>query len=175
MAVIVPTGEPVHKVSIIPRGAAALGFTLQLPVEEKFLSTEPELRDQIAILLAGRCAEALVLGSVSSGARNDLEKASEIARCMVCQFGMNQALGPMTYGKRQSLAYLNVEAAEERNFGEDTARSIDTEVRRLIEEGYRRAEDILTSHRDTLEALAGLLQEKEVVSGEEIKRLIQAV
>ncbi|MBM3203326.1 ATP-dependent zinc metalloprotease FtsH [Candidatus Woesearchaeota archaeon] len=175
VAVIVPTGEPVHKVSIIPRGAAALGFTLQLPVEEKFLSTEPELRDQIAILLAGRCAEALMLGSVSSGARNDLEKASEIARCMVCQFGMNQALGPMTYGKRQSLAYLNVEAAEERNFGEDTARSIDTEVRQLIEEGYRRAEDILTSHRDTLEALAGLLQEKEVVSGEEIKRLIQAV
>lgn len=175
VAVIVPTGEPVHKVSIIPRGAAALGFTLQLPVDEKFLSTEPELRDRIVILLAGRCAEELVLGCVSSGAQNDLEKASEIARCMVCQFGMNQALGPMTYGRRQSLAYLNVEGAEERNFSEDTAKSIDIEVRRLIEEGYRRARDILTEHRDTLDALAGLLQEREVVSGEEIKRLIQAV
>ena len=173
VAEIVPTGEPVHKVSIIPRGAAALGFTLQLPVEEKFLSTEPELRDQITILLAGRCAEELVLGCVSSGAQNDLEKASEIARAMVCQLGMNQNLGPMTYGKRQQLAYLNVESAEERNFGEDTARLIDAEVRGLIEEGHRHARDILTTHRDTLDAMARLLQEREVVSGEEIKQLIR--
>jgi len=173
VAEIVPTGEPVHKVSIIPRGVAALGFTLQLPVEEKFLSTEPELRDQITILLAGRCAEELVLGCVSSGAWNDLEKASEIARAMVCQLGMNQNLGPMTYGKRQQLAYLNVESAEERNFGEDTARLIDAEVRGLIEEGHRHARDILATHRDTLDAMARLLQEREVVSGEEIKQLIR--
>lgn len=172
VAEIVPTGEPVHKVSIIPRGAAALGFTLQLPVEEKFLSTEPELRDQIAILLGGRCAEELVLGNVSSGAMNDLEKASDIARAMICQLGMNPTLGPSTWGKRQQLAYLNVEGTEERNFSEETAQLIDAEVRRLIEDQYRRARDILTEHRDTLDVIAGWLQEREVVSGEDIKHLI---
>ena len=173
VAEIVPTGEPVHKVSIIPRGAAALGFTLQLPIEEKFLSTEEELRDQIAILLGGRGAEELVFGQVSSGASNDLEKASEIARGMVCQLGMSKRLGPLTYGRRQRLAYLNMEGEEERNFSEDTAHMIDEEVRNLVEEGQRRAREILTERRETLEAVAKLLQEKEVVSGDEIKEIIR--
>jgi len=102
----VPTGEPVHKVSIIPRGVAALGYTLQLPEEEKFLATEQELKDQMAILLGGRTAEAIVFGNVSSGAANDLEKASEIARNMVTQLGMSKKLGPLTWGKRQQLAFL---------------------------------------------------------------------
>jgi cell division protease FtsH len=172
VAEVVPTGEPVHKVSIIPRGAAALGYTLQLPVEEKFLSTEAELRDQIAILLGGRTAEELVFGDVSSGAQNDLEKASEIARAMICQLGMSKRLGPLTYGRRQRLAYLNVEGAEERNFSEETARMIDTEVRELVEEGQRRAREILTERRATLDAIAQLLQDKEVVGGEEIKAAI---
>jgi cell division protease FtsH len=175
VAEIVPTGEPVHKVSIIPRGAAALGFTLQLPIEEKFLSTEPELRDQIAILLAGRSAEELVFGDISSGAHNDLEKASEIARTMICQLGMSKKLGPLTYGKRQQLAYLNVEGAEERNFSEETARIIDSEVRDLVEEGLRRAREILTERRSILDTIARLLQEREVVSGEEIKQLIHGM
>jgi len=169
----VPTGEPVHKVSIIPRGAAALGYTLQLPVQEKFLSTEPELRDQIAILLGGRTAEQIVLGSVSSGAQNDLEWASEIARAMVCELGMSTKLGPIAYGKRQRLAYLGVEGAEERNFSEETARIIDAEVRGLIEEGQRKAEEILNQQRSALDAIAVRLQEKEVVSGEEIKQLVR--
>ena len=174
VAETVPTAEPVHKVSIIPRGAAALGFTLQLPVEEKFLSTEPELKDQIAILLGGRTAEEIVFGDVSSGAQNDLEKASEIARAMICQLGMSKKLGPLTYGKRQRLAYLNIEGTEERNFSEDTARLIDAEVKELVEEGQSRARAILTQKRLTLDALARLLQEKEVVSGEEIKEVIRA-
>jgi cell division protease FtsH len=174
VAETVPTAEPVHKVSIIPRGAAALGFTLQLPVEEKFLSTEPELKDQIAILLGGRTAEEIVFGDVSSGAQNDLEKASEIARAMICQLGMSKKLGPLTYGKRQRLAYLNIEGTEERNFSEDTARLIDGEVKELVEEGQSRAREILTQKRLTLDALARLLQEKEVVSGEEIKEVIRA-
>ena len=172
VAEVVPTGEPVHKVSIIPRGAAALGFTLQLPVEEKFLSTEDDLRDQIAILLAGRTAEELVFGDMSSGAQNDLEKASEIARAMVCQLGMSKRLGPLTYGRRQRLAYLNVEGTEERNFSEDTAKMIDAEVRDLVEEGQRRAREILTERRATLDEIASVLQEREVVNGEEIKELI---
>jgi cell division protease FtsH len=171
----VPTGEPVHKVSISPRGAAALGYTLQLPVEEKFLSTEEELRDQIAILLGGRTAEELVFDDVSSGAQNDLEKASEIARAMVCQLGMSKRLGPLTYGRRQRLAYLNVEGTEERNFSEETARMIDTEVRELVEEGQRRAREILTERRKTLDAIARILQEREVVSGEEIKEMIHGL
>jgi cell division protease FtsH len=175
VAEIVPTGEPVHKVSIIPRGAAALGFTLQLPIEEKFLSTEQELRDQIAILLAGRSAEELVFGNISSGAHNDLEKASEIARVMVCQLGMSKQLGPLTYGKRQQLAYLNIEGTEERNFSEDTARVIDSEVRTLVEEGLHRSREILTERRTILDTIAQLLQEREVVSGEEIKQLIHGL
>ncbi len=173
VAVTVPTGEPVHKVSIIPRGAAALGYTLQLPVEEKFLSTEPELKDQIAILLGGRTSEELVFGNVSSGAQNDLERASEIARAMICQLGMSKKLGPLTYGKRQRLAYLGVEGTEERNYSEDTARIIDDEVKELVAEGQQRADEILKQRRSTLDAIARLLQEKEVVSGEEIKQLVQ--
>ena len=173
VAETVPTGEPVHKVSIIPRGAAALGFTLQLPVEEKFISTEPELKDHIAILLGGRTAEEIVFGDVSSGPENDLEKASEIARAMICQFGMSKKLGPLTYGKRQRLVYLNMEGAEERNFSEETAKVIDAEVRELVEEGQRRAREILTQKRPTLDAIAQLLLEKEVVSGEEIKEVIR--
>jgi cell division protease FtsH len=172
VAEIVPTGEPVHKVSIIPRGASALGYTLQLPVDEKFLSTEPELKDQIAILLGGRTAEDIVLGSVSSGAQNDLQRASEIAHAMVCELGMSRKLGPQAFGRRQSLAYLGVEGMEERNFSEDTARLIDSEVKELIEEGQRRAEEILNGKRAALDAIAQRLQEKEVVSGEEIKQLI---
>ena len=168
----VPTGEPIHKVSIIPRGVMALGYTLQLPVEEKFLSTEPELRDQIAILLAGQTSEAIVFGSVSSGAQNDLQRASEIARAMVCQLGMNKRLGPLAYGKRQQLAYLGVEGTEERNFSEETARAIDAEVKEIIEEGKHRAEQILIQNRSALDNIAECLQDKEVVSGEEIKQLI---
>ncbi|MGX2040983.1 ATP-dependent zinc metalloprotease FtsH [Methylocaldum sp. MU1018] len=172
VAEVVPTGEPVHKVSIIPRGAAALGFTLQLPIEEKFLSTEDDLRDQIAILLGGRTAEELVFGNISSGTHNDLEKASEIARAMVCQLGMSKKLGPLTYGKRQQLAYLNVEGTEERNFSEETAQLIDAEVRGLVEEGQRRAREILTERRTTLDEIAKVLQEREVVGGDEIKEII---
>lgn len=173
VAEIVPTGEPVHKVSIIPRGVAALGFTLQLPVEEKFLSTEAELHDQIAILMGGRVAEELVFTDVSSGAQNDLEKASDIARAMVCRLGMSRHLGPLVYGKTQRLMYLDVVGPEERNYSEETARAIDTEVRSLIEDGHRRAREILTGHHDILDAIANLLIEREVVSGDEIKKLVE--
>jgi len=168
----VPTGEPVHKVSIIPRGVAALGYTLQLPVEEKFLSTEHELKDQIAILLGGRVAEEIVFGDVSSGAANDLERATEIARGMVTQLGMSGKLGPLTWGRRQQLRFLE-QTAEERNYSEETARLIDAEVRALVEEGRQRAMGILSANRKVLDALAATLEEKEVLSGEEVEAVME--
>ncbi len=171
VAECVPTGEPVHKVSIIPRGVAALGYTLQLPVEEKFLSTEQELKDQIAILLGGRTAEEIVLGNISSGAANDLERASEIARGMVTQLGMSEKLGPLTWGRRQQLQFLN-QSTEERNYSEETARLIDAETRALVEEGRRRAEKILRDNRTLLDKLAAELERREVLSGEDVTAIL---
>ncbi len=168
----VPTGEPVHKISIIPRGVSALGFTLQLPVEEKYLSTEPELKDQLAILLGGRVAEQLALGSVSTGAQNDLEKASEIARNMVCYLGMSKKLGPLIYGHRQQLQFLAGDVTEQRNYSEETARLVDAEIKSLVEEAEQRALQILNVKRGHLNELAELLQEKEVIQREEIVALI---
>jgi len=172
VAEFVPTGEPVHKVSIIPRGVAALGFTLQLPVHEKFLSTKKQLQDQLAILLGGRVAEELVFDDISSGASNDLERASEIAHEMVTRLGMSQKLGPLTYGKRQQLMYLGIQGTEEKNYSEETSRLIDSEVKMLIEEGHQRAIRILTEKRSLLDKLAALLEQKEVLSGEEVAAVI---
>lgn len=170
----VPTGQPVHKISIIPRGVSALGFTLQLPVEEKFLSTENELKDQLAILMGGRIAEEFTFGTISTGAQNDLEKASEIARNMVCSLGMSKKLGALTYGKRQQLQFLETETPEIRNYSDETARLIDTEVMALIEEAETRARGVITANREVLDKLANLLQEKEVVNREEITDLLKS-
>ena len=169
----VPTGQPVHKISIIPRGVSALGYTLQLPVEEKFLSTDVELKDQIAVLMAGRVAEKIALGTISTGAQNDLEKATEIARAMVCYLGMSESLGALTYGKRQALQFLDSESAEYRNYSDDTARHIDAAIKALIEEGLARAENILTTQRAALDRLAQVLQDKEVIHGDELDALLR--
>ncbi|HFE39167.1 MAG TPA: ATP-dependent metallopeptidase FtsH/Yme1/Tma family protein [Gammaproteobacteria bacterium] len=168
----VPTGEPVHKVSIIPRGVAALGYTMQLPVEEKFLSTENELKDQIAILLGGRVAEEIIFGDISSGASNDLERATEIARSMVTQLGMSEKLGPLTWGRRQQLQFLG-QSSEERNYSEATAQLIDAESRALVDEGRQRAKEILSQQRAILDVLAHTLEAREVLSGEEVEDIIR--
>ncbi|MGZ5885148.1 MAG: cell division protein FtsH, partial [Burkholderiaceae bacterium] len=165
-------GQPVHKISIISRGTAALGFTLQLPTEEKFLSTEDELKDQMAILLGGRMAESVIFGNISTGAQNDLEKVSEIARNMVCNLGMSKKMGALTYGKRQQLQYLETEIADYRNYSDETARLLDTEVMALVEEAETRARGIITANREGLEKLANFLQEKEVISREEMLALL---
>ena len=170
----VPTGQPVHKISIIPRGVSALGFTLQLPVEERYLSTEDELKDQIAILLGGRVAEEVALGSISTGAQNDLEKASEIARNMVCSLGMSKKMGPLTYGKRQQFQFLETEVSEYRNYSDVTARLIDTEIMELVEEGEARAREIIIANKSTLEKIADLLQEKEIINRDEMIVLIRS-
>jgi cell division protease FtsH len=174
VALTVPTGEPLHKVSVIPHGVAALGYTLQLPVEEKFLSTEQQFKDQLAILLGGRTAEELLLGESSSGAQNDLERATEIARAMVMRLGMSRKLGPLTYGRRQQLAFLGVSGTEERDFSEETARVIDAEVRALVEEAEGRAREILAARRAKLEVLVATLQQREVLSRQEVEELLQA-
>lgn len=172
VASVVPTGEPVHKISIIPRGVSALGYTLQLPVEDKFLATQQELRDQLAILMGGRTAEEIVYGDISTGAQNDIEKATEIARNMVCYFGMSEKLGPAIWGLRQQLAYLEGAGQEIKNYSEETARAIDAEVQRLLNEAHERALSILSERRQALEALARKLIEKEVLSGEEVQALL---
>ena len=172
VAVNVPTGEPVHRITIIPRAIGALGFTLQLPVEEKYLSTTEEMKDQITILLGGRVAEELVLGSISSGASNDLERATEIARTMVARLGMSETLGPVVYGRQQQLQYLNsAQTVEERNFSEATAQAIDAEVKALVEGGRERARNILTRCRPALDALTKELEENETLTGEDVKRI----
>ncbi len=169
----VPTGQPVHKISIIPRGVSALGFTLQLPIEEKFLSTEDELKDQIAILMGGRIAEQTILGSISTGAQNDLEKASDIARNMVCYLGMSKKLGALTYGKQQRMQFLETDVAEYRNYSDETARMIDTEIMALVTEGETRARKIITENKPLLDKLASVLLEKEVISREEMLQLLK--
>ncbi len=175
VALVVPTGEPVHRVTIIPRAIGALGFTLQLPVEEKFLSTTKEMKDQIAILLGGRAAEEIVLGDISSGASNDLERATEIARSMVARLGMSENLGPVVYGRQQQLQYLESAATmEERNYSEETARAIDAEVRALVEEGRERARQILHDCRKTLDELAAELEARETLNGDDVKRIAKA-
>jgi cell division protease FtsH len=174
VAVAVPTGAPVHRVTIIPHAIGALGFTLQLPVEEKYLSTADEMRDQIAILLGGRVAEELVLGSISSGAYNDLERATEIAHTMVARLGMSEKLGPVVWGRQQQLQYLNsAQTLEERNFSEATAQAIDSEIRALLDEGRERAHEILARCRDVHERLAVELEEKETLDAEDILRLAE--
>ncbi len=175
VALAVPTGEPVHRVTIIPRAIGALGFTLQLPVEERLLSTTEEMKDQIAILLGGRMAEDIVLGSISSGASNDLEKATQIAHTMVARLGMSEKLGPVVWGREQQLQYLNsAQTMEERNFSEATAQAIDAEIRALVEEGRERAREILTRCRSVLDALAAELEEKETLDGEDVMRIAGA-
>ncbi len=173
VAELVPTGEPVHKVSIIPRGIGALGYTLQLPEKEKFLATKSELLDQIAILLGGRVAEEIIFGDISTGAQNDLERASELARNMVCSYGMSEKLGPLTFGKKQTSLFLGTEYGEEKNYSEETAREIDAEVKKVITDSYDRVRELLSENRDLLQTLAEKLEEKEVLSGEEVDSIMK--
>ena len=172
IAELVPTGEPVHKVSIIPRGIGALGYTLQVPEKEKFLATKNELLDQIAILLGGRVAEEIVFGDISTGAQNDLERSSELTRNMICSYGMSEKLGALTFGKKHLSMFLGTDYGEEKNYSEETARQIDSEVKAVIQESYQRVSSLLKKNRPVLDFLAAKLEEKETLSGEEVKSII---
>jgi len=165
------TADPVHKVSIIPRGQA-LGVTMQLPEEDRFNHDREYLRDQIAIMMGGRLGEELVLGQMTTGASNDFERATQLARSMVTQWGMSDELGPMVYGEREHEPFLGREITRQTNISEETARKIDTVVRNLVDENYNRAKDILVEHMDQLHLVAKALIKYETLDGKEIERIM---
>ncbi|MDL2281020.1 ATP-dependent zinc metalloprotease FtsH [Selenomonadales bacterium OttesenSCG-928-I06] len=163
----------VHKVSIIPRGRAG-GYTLMLPNEDKYYATRTELLSELRTLLGGRVAEELVLSEISTGATNDLERATELARKMITSYGMSEALGPITFGSSQNhQVFLGRDISKERNYSEEVAYSIDKEVRRLIEEAYKQTEEILNENMEKLHLIANALLERETLEGEELEQLLK--
>ncbi|HEX9377878.1 MAG TPA: ATP-dependent zinc metalloprotease FtsH [Actinomycetota bacterium] len=175
VALTVPTGDPVHRVSIIPRGAAALGMTMQRPLEDRYLLTEPELADRLVILLGGRTAEEIVFKQVSTGAQNDLEKATEIARAMVVEYGMSDEIGPISLGRdgfRGGEGQLLFPGEAPRLSG-SLADRVDTEISRLLTEAHRRATEILEERRDLLDRLSKLLMASEVIEGKDLMDYVE--
>jgi cell division protease FtsH len=166
----VPNADPVHKVTIIPRGMA-LGVTQQLPEGDRHNYTEDYLLGQISILMGGRIAEESFLGSITTGAANDIERATELARAMVCEYGMSE-MGPLTFGKKEEQIFLGREIAQHRDFSEDTAIKIDSEVKKIITAQYKRAKGIIEDNRETLIRLAECLLERESLDGVEIRRIV---
>ncbi|AEX85044.1 ATP-dependent metalloprotease FtsH [Marinitoga piezophila KA3] len=169
---LLPNADPVHKVTIVPRGHQALGFTLQLPLEDRYLMTKEEILDRITGILGGRAAEELVFNQITSGAANDLQKATEYARIMVLKFGMSERLGPVAWGAEEEEVFLGKELAKMKNYSEETASEIDNEVKRIIIESYEKAKKILSDNRDKLDSIAAILLEKETLSGEELNELL---
>jgi cell division protease FtsH len=172
VARLLPGTDPIHKVTIIPRGRA-LGLTQQLPIDEKHTYPRDYLMNNLVIYMGGRVAEELVLGEVTTGAGNDLERATELARKMVCEWGMSPELGPLTFGKKEEQIFLGREIAQHRDYSEETARRIDQEVKRLILDAYEKARRLLTENQETLQRLARMLLEKETLDGETIDAVIQ--
>ena len=172
VALSVDHANPVHRVTIIPRSIGALGVTLQLPTEDRYLVTREELLDRICVLFGGRVAEEVVFTDVSTGAHDDLTKATETARQMVTRLGMSEALGPLTFGRTQHSRFLEGVGMEERNYSEETARAIDAEVRAILEKQHRRARDILDARRDVLERMATRLLEVETLDRTEIEAVL---
>lgn len=171
VASVLTPKEKVHRVSIIPRGIAALGYTLQLPEEERYLLTKEELLAKISVLFGGRVAEELVFNEVSTGAQNDLEKATEIARAMVMDYGMSETLGPQTFRKRESL-FLDIPFKERELVSEETARLIDQEIAKILKNCYDKAKGIIKERKDKLERLVESLLQKEVLEGEELEKIL---
>ena len=170
LTVLLPHADPIHKVTIIPRGMA-LGVTQQLPVDEKHNYSREYLNDQIAILLGGRIAEEITMDSLTTGAGNDLERATEMARRMVCEWGMSDAMGPLTFGKKEEQIFLGREIAQHQDYSEDTALKIDHEVKRFVTDNYFRAHQLLLDAKDTLLRIADALLAREVLDAEQVRRL----
>ena len=170
VAAMTPGADPVHKVTIIPRGMA-LGLTMQLPTDDKHSYTKDHLEGMLAVLMGGRSAEEIFLGHITTGAGNDIERATDIARNMVCEWGMSE-LGPLAFGKKEEAIFLGREIAQHRDFSEATAVDIDKEVKRIVSSAYDNAKGILNTHRDILERIAQALLEREVLDANEVKMLI---
>jgi cell division protease FtsH len=172
VTMLLPGVDTVHKISIIPRGIGALGYTIQRPLEDRFLMTRQELENKMAALLGGRASEHVIFGHLSTGAADDLAKVTDIARSMVMRYGMVEKLGPVTYSSdRHSFLSGGGPAFQEREFSEETAREIDCAVREIVESAFDKAVDLLERHRPTLEHGAQLLLEKETLNEEDLKAL----
>ena len=171
VAKVLPGTDPVHKVSIIPRGPA-LGYTLQLPTEDKYLTTQSDMLNRLCVLLGGRTAEELVFNELTTGAQDDLQKATHIANRMVCEFGMSDRMGLVAYKKREGETFLGRDIGEGPGYSDQTAQIIDEEIKRIMVECQGKVRGILTEHRPVLEALAAALIEKEVLQGDEIERIV---
>jgi cell division protease FtsH len=171
LAVVLPHADPVHKVTIIPRGMA-LGVTMQLPVEDKHNYTREYLNDQIAILLGGRIAEEITMDGMTTGAGNDLERSTELSRKMVCEWGMSDAMGPLTFGKKEEQIFLGREIAQHQDYSEDTAIRIDHEIKRFVTMNYERARTLLEEHKPGLLRIAEELLAREVLDADQVRRLV---
>ncbi len=173
VAELLPTTDPVHRVSIVQRGIAALGYTLQLPTEDRYLMTRTELLDKLSVLLGGRVAEELVFHEVSTGAQNDLQRAANIARSMVTEYGMTEKFGPLTFEKERRPLFLDMGLPSgAKEYSEDTAREIDQEVKRLVDDAYNKVRGLLSGNQDRLRTLAAVLMEKETIEGDEIRKIL---
>ncbi len=172
LAHLIPETDPLHKVSIVPRGGHALGYTLQLPLEDRFLTTKKELLARMTVCLGGRIVEGMVFGEMTTGAQSDIEMVSRVARKMVCEFGMSEKLGPLTFRESPEMVFLGRDITKERNYSEKIAYDIDTEVRAIVDECYSRAEGVLKENRVRLDRLAAELQEREVMDATEVERAL---
>jgi cell division protease FtsH len=170
LTVMLPQADPIHKVTIIPRGMA-LGLTQQLPLDEKHNYSREYLQDQIAILLGGRIAEEITIGSITTGAGNDLDRATELARRMVCEWGMSENLGPLTFGKKEEQIFLGREIAQHQDYSEDTALRIDQEVKKFVTDNYTRAKNVLLEHKQKLLDMADALLLRETLDADQVRRI----
>jgi cell division protease FtsH len=169
----VEESEPIHKITIIPRGVAYLGATMSLPEKDRYMEGRRKLLGTLATFMGGRVAEKQVFGDITWGARSDLREATRIARLMVCDWGMSEAMGPQTFGDHEELMFLGREISRHRDYSDETARRIDAEVASILREAYKRAEDILTQHRDRLDLLATVLLERETMDGRDAEDLVK--
>src|SRR6266511_1142730 len=174
VASVLPGLDPVHKISIVQRGFGALGYTMQLPLEDRYLMQRGDLLSQLAVLLAGRTAEEIALGEISTGAQNDLQRATDIARAMVTEFGMSDALGAINYDGNKRQRFLDIPMPADRGlWGEDTAQKIDAEIKRILTEAHNKAREILTGNREKLETVTRRLLEKEVMEVDELRAILE--
>ncbi|HXC92841.1 MAG TPA: ATP-dependent zinc metalloprotease FtsH, partial [Geobacteraceae bacterium] len=172
VAKLLPGTDPIHKVSIIPRGRA-LGVTMQLPIEDKHSYTKESLLDRIAVLMGGRAAEEIIFSTMTTGAGNDIERATEMARKMVCEWGMSEKLGPVSFGKKDEQIFLGREMAMHKNFSEATAVEIDNEIRRIVDQNYARVKALLTDNVEILHRISRALVEKENLTGAEVEEIMK--
>jgi cell division protease FtsH len=176
VATVLPGLDPVHKISIVQRGFGALGYTMQLPLEDRYLMTRGDLLSQLAVLLGGRTAEEIALGEISTGAQNDLQRATDIARAMVTEFGMSDELGAVNYDGNKRPRFLDIPMPAERGlYAEQTAEKIDAEIKRILTDAHDTARSILTAHREKLEDVTRRLLDVEVMEGDELRQILGTV